>query len=762
MTLRVIEAILAKSEPETTLEQHIRDGLRILEQLKSCIPNVPQLNAKYSFWDTLKTCIICHDLGKAHQEFQKLLKGRSNNWNYQRHELFSLPFTDNLEKEPKTKELVKYTIAGHHKDYETLFKFLDKNYDNGTDDPFGFDFEEEEKVSFKDEFLRNVSHEKVEQILNTFNVGQTKTKIKSPYDFIKAYLKNPITSTHQNFSSLLLLAGAFKQCDHLSSAGIEKLESLNTSDFNFLHNCKYDLYAHQKKSSVSTGNVILTAPTGSGKTEASFLWLEKQISKYGQGRVFYILPYTASINAMYERLTKELGSKEEKVGLVHGKLAEYVESKFEEEAYSEVNYKKKREIIEAYKTLITPVKVTTPFQLLRHLFGLKSFEKGLFEWVGGYFIFDEIHAYNPSVFAQIKVLLEFSIQHFNTKAFVMTATMPSFIKKEISDALDAKIEIHANEDLYVSFTRHKVYVKEGLLTDNISQIQNDLDAGKKVLVVCNTVKNVQFTFASLNSKQKVILHSAFNSRDRNIKETNLKRVSTKLLVGTQAIEVSLDIDFDVIYTEPAPLDALIQRFGRVNRRRKKGICCCFVFECRNKTDHFIYKNEKVIFRSIEVIKLIERENDGIIEEKELQRHIDFVYPNWEDNDLEEFNRTYSNLKYFVENDLHPFMTSKMKEEEFYKQFDGIKVLPACLEKEYLELLNKNQFVKAEALKVQISEKRFMQLYYNEGIQKEISIFEIIRTKKTTEQYYHLVNRKYTSELGLEIDVLVDTSATQFL
>ena len=43
-----------------------------------------------------------------------------------------------------------------------------------------------------------------------------------------------------------------------------------------------------------------------------------------------------------------------------------------------------------------------------------------------------------------------------------------------------------------------------------------------------------------------------------------------MLVGTQTIEVSLDIDYDICFTEPAPIDALIQRFGRVNRRKNDG------------------------------------------------------------------------------------------------------------------------------------------------------------------------------------------------
>ncbi|MBK6934594.1 MAG: hypothetical protein IPH17_05910 [Bacteroidales bacterium] len=72
------------------------------------------------------------------------------------------------------------------------------------------------------------------------------------------------------------------------------------------------------------------------------------------------------------------------------------------------------------------MKVATPFQLLKSIFGLKGFEKGIFEMSGGYFIFDEIHAYDPEVIAQIKVLLEFAINHLNVKVCLMTTTLLLF------------------------------------------------------------------------------------------------------------------------------------------------------------------------------------------------------------------------------------------------------------------------------------------------------------------------------------------------
>ncbi len=115
-------------------------------------------------------------------------------------------------------------------------------------------------------------------------------------------------------------------------------------------------------------------------------------------------------------------------------------------------------------------------------------------------------------------------------------------------------------------------------------------------------KQAQIVFAALNSENKFLLHSAFNANDRSKKEKQLLENDTKLLIGTQAIEVSLDIDYDIIFTEPAPFDALIQRFGRVNRKGNKGVSECIVFEERNQADKYIYQNEKVIDRTLHILK----------------------------------------------------------------------------------------------------------------------------------------------------------------
>jgi CRISPR-associated endonuclease/helicase Cas3 len=747
--------VLAKSEPQVTLKQHIEDGLMVLENLKKGFPNLPVVNAEH-FWYLLRLCVVCHDLGKSHSEFQHMLRGERHKWLRQRHELYSVPFIDGLEVSDLDRKLIKQVVAGHHKSYDDLFSFIEHSYKQDTSNNFMLEFDDGSKLSFETEFKRHINSDFVLNLLNEFEITLNRINSDLPRRFILEYKRNPAKLEQENYFDLLLMTGGFKQCDHLSSAFISKIELLENSDFGFLNRKRlalqyngYDFYPHQLEASIVEGNVILTAPTGSGKTETSFLWLQKQMQLSGQGRVFYILPFTASINAMYERLGNEIGNKD-KVGLLHGKLTEYLESLVERENPTISQEKRQyltHKLKEDYRTIVTPIKIVTPFQLLKNIFGLKGFEKGIFEWVGGYFIFDEIHAYQPDVFAQIIVLIEFAVKYLRVKVFIMTATLPQFLKKELEKAIGVHSEINAKDELYEKFNRHRVALHEGLLADNLDLVQADLNSGKKVLVVCNSVEQSQQVYNTLLSENKVLLHSNFNAIDRNKKERDLKEDDVRLLVGTQAIEVSLDIDYDVIYTEPAPIDALIQRFGRVNRKREKGLCVCNVFEERNKVDSkYIYTNQSTIDRTLEALSWFGES----VQEKELQRAIDFVYPAWNTKDKEEYDFVYDALNDLVKNQLSPFIYSQKSEEDFYSKFDGIKVLPAINENEFKSLLNEYEFVKAESLKVQISKKRFAGFINSGVIERKVYTFEAKDEDKLIQTNYFVINRKYTNELGLQI------------
>ena len=752
--------ILAKSEPQITLKQHIEDGLSVWKHLQSCFPAAPACAGKDDFWRLLRLSVIMHDLGKTHAEFQKVLRGLDNSWNSQRHELFSLPFVKQLPLLENEKQMVLRVVAAHHKKYSWLSDFIENNY-------------ELDPTEFEQEFAK-VNVKGAIDLAHSFEKGLVTGEIipSSPLKIILDYqreVKQVLMGRQEEVSdyfSLLLLMGAFHHCDHLSSAFVTEFAHLQNSSFTFLDKMKddlqqkgYGLYYHQLTASKLLGNVILTAPTGSGKTETSMLWLRKQMDQTGQGRVFYVLPFTASINAMFERIRDdEKGLGKDMVGMLHGKLSAYLYESFFEEAGNLRQLKVQiKDLKQSFKNLQTPLKILTPFQLLKHLFGLKGFEKGIFEWVGGHFIFDEIHAYEPEVTAQIIVFLEYLTKHLQAKIFIMTATLPTFLKSRIGEAIGNFEVVQAEPALYFAFKRHRLQLKSGRLAENLSLIKQALEADKKVLVVCNTVDQARAVFEQLKDDHEALLiHGRFAAKDRTRVEKELQNKPPKLLIGTQAIEVSLDIDYDVIYTEPAPLDALIQRFGRVNRKNSKAACLCAVFKERNEKDKYIYDHD-MIERTLGVLAEIENEHEGIIQEIDLQAYIDQVYPKYDDVSQEKFNKTYDLLTHSVKR-LTPFEPSQEGEEDYYKQFDGVKVLPAYYEKEFKELLDAFDFIGAEQLKVSIRKNWFARLINTPDLNKLTHVlFPSENPKaKAIEIKYFKINKWYRPDTGLNFEKDEDT------
>lgn len=724
--------VLAKSEPKISLRQHIDDCLHIYCQLKELLPSITVCYG-IEFWEKLRISIVLHDTGKSHIEFQKYLLDQKNKWYHQRHELFSVYFAQNSSSKDLLKRGGLLAILGHHKSLIELYDFIDKNY---TKDDWDL---EEEGLDYDNE-CKKMDSSFVWKLIKQYGIEQKTDCSIDLKLIIKNYIQTAKGMQYGHTIENILLVGALKQCDHLASAGIIKLNHIDSNDFAYLD--KYTFYEHQKLAGEKEGNVILTAPTGTGKTEAAMNWLRKQIKSRGMGRVFYILPYTASINAMYERLSCDIGK--DKTGVLHGKLMQYLDARFSDCSYDISTIKK---MAEDFKTMTTPLKVTTPFQMLKHLYGLRGFEKGLVEWIGGYFIIDEIHAYDARTFAQLIVLLHFAVSQLNVRVHVMTATLPIFMKKELFAALTPYHNVMANKELYASLIRHRIVLKSGTLLDNFHFIQKYIDKGLKVLVICNTVDDAQYAFQSLNSDNKILIHGRFCAKDRNEKELLLKRSDIQLLVGTQAIEVSLDIDYDVLFTSPAPIDALIQRFGRINRKCKKDICQCFIFREPGDKDHYIYKNKEVIVRTIEAFDMIAANNNGVIREDNLQKYIDYVYPNWAEEDKSDYEDTKRIFEKFISEEMTPLEYSEHKEEDYYKQFDGYKVLPISLSEEYQQYLLDFAFIKAESLLVSVSTNRLRSLLHNKQVELKSFIYPIKDSIKYKKEF--VVKTSYTSELGLQ-------------
>ncbi|MBF0103318.1 MAG: CRISPR-associated helicase Cas3' [Desulfobacterales bacterium] len=755
-----INQIWAKSDGKS-LVQHIEDCLRVYRDLTIALPMIPSISGLKNFFDLLFCAVYLHDWGKAHKEFQKVLQKKENHWLHNRHEIFSVPFVEMLNFPREQKHLIAKAVIGHHKDFETLSAYLysDKDIEEYRLNPVASvnprDFKENLKKCFDFNYLKVLKNQ-MQEAYRKYSAGNFQFKFMS-VDF--SAQENPI----QTYASIedndldtsqywqkMLLSGSVKICDHMGSAEIKEISRLAADNFYFLDQFKDRCYEHQKRCGDINGNVFLMAPTGSGKTESALFWIRKQLQSSHQGRIFYILPYTASINAMHRRFIRGFEKNDvtpettRYIGIVHGKLSQYLAQYFEEseDNHQELHSRLKK-IKDLHRQMVHPLKIVTPFQILKYCYGVKGFEMGFTELAGAMLIFDEIHAYDVQTFAQITASLQWMIKHLKIRVMIMTATLPFYMLDELQKAIGSSEIVKAQESLMETFTRHCVSILQGAIFDQIPLILEKIEKGTRVIVVCNTVSNAQNMFRILTSElqtnQSLLIHSRFIAEDRMQKERRLfeNEADICLLVGTQAIEVSLDIDFDVMFTEPAPLDALIQRFGRINRKRKKGICPVFVCQEGGEADHYIYP-QNIVQKTLDVLNGI-----SVIKESMLQEMLNHVYPECPEQEkyLEikaGFTESLSRLK--------PFMQYKEEEDQFYEKFSGVPVLPVCFREMYERRIKDFDFIHAENLMITLHKGMVHKLRNQELIEKDF-----VQTEKKRGRNgfpYRIVKCKYDQNIGL--------------
>ncbi len=706
--------MLAKSDG-LSLEKHTQDLLDVSKAFKIAFPAIEKLFKDDKFWDYLKISILFHDIGKASKGFQELMHdGKKYKF---RHEILSAIVAQNYTDN----ELIISAVLSHHKNFKKL-KELFNEYDNN---------EKYNQDRWIAKEFNTLDFVWIEQFLLKHNIEIKELQLNDLNYVVKKWTSRRVKkkiSELEKFKNIFLSA-SLSICDHNASAGIKNIPIIKQKHFSFLHNTKDEPYYHQVSSWNTKGNALLIAPTGQGKTESSLGWLQTQLN-IRQGRAFYILPFTASINAMTKRVSsqnKGFGDKE-LVGLLHGKAKFFID-----EYYEKQDGQSLKDLIDINKKIIKPFKVVTPFQILKWAFGVKGFEKGFAELAGAYLIFDEIHIYDKELFRRILFFIEWLVEKLEVKVFIMTATMPTFMQKHIKTVFKIEKEIRSEQKLMDDIKRHKVELLDSTIEEQKEFIQSKIDIGKNILVVCNTVAKAQKIYGSIECLGKVLLHSGFNGKDRTKKEKYIQGENKpQLLVGTQAVEVSLDIDYDLIVTEPAPLDALLQRFGRVYRNRclgKNDEANCFVTTEIESVHKKIYQGNLIKNTLIELKKI----KSTVVKENAMQNLLDKIYEPFELNEdgLREKFRQYLDS-------LCPFNVYEESEEEFFSQFDGIEVLPIELEIKFINLIKNKKYLEAEKLFVSISKRKFAQ--YKE----DIDFVDFDGYKKTIPR----IRLKYSNDLGL--------------
>jgi len=131
----------------------------------------------------------------------------------------------------------------------------------------------------------------------------------------------------------------------------------------------------------------------------------------------------------------------------------------------------------------------------------------------------------------------------------------------------------------------------------------------------------------------------------------------------------------------------------------------------------------------------------------LQEYIDFVYPSWSKEQAVDFKQVYETMNSTLDL-LVPLLHSKKTEEDFYKQFDGAKILPQIYKSKFEEYLRNFDFINAENLKVSIKKNRFRQWLSSQNLRKEVFAFEKNKKGDLLTIEYFITNKFYDPYLGL--------------
>ncbi len=370
--MKEFDHILAKSEKHgrMPLMQHLKDVGSIAVQVAGNMGLDKALAYKGG---------ILHDIGKASTIFQKtLLPGFQRRPGFIfRHEIASLFFISLIEE--KDQPVIIDMIVAHHKSiYHDSRGMGILDLEDMINDCF-----EKHAIDFDTWSTDALT------ILQTFGFHIRPLSLedaRTNYQKVIDYCENK-TAGYSKWKGILIAA------DHLASAMDTNLHKIDNKLF-----IKPDLNFYTRKNkfyplSLINGtdnrkHTLVTAPTGAGKTDF--------LMKRCRGRIFYTLPFQASINAMHERFQNDLRGTDAEIHLLHAASALKIEGKQIEEKIMQ-------------RHIGASIKVLTPHQLASLVFATKGYEALIADLHDCDVILDEIHTNSDTIQAIVLKIVEILI-----------------------------------------------------------------------------------------------------------------------------------------------------------------------------------------------------------------------------------------------------------------------------------------------------------------------------------------------------------------
>ncbi|MDH0609863.1 CRISPR-associated helicase Cas3' [Stutzerimonas stutzeri] len=339
------------------------------------------------------------------------------------------------------------------------------------------------------------------------------------------------------------------------------------------------------------GVYVLEAPMGLGKTEAALYAAYRMLAGGQASGIYFALPTQLTSNKIYERFNEFLQEVlvedcQHRSLLLHGN-AWLLDAEMGEEGRPGGAW-----FNQAKRGLLAPFAVGTIDQALMAAMNVKHGFVRAFGLAGKVVILDEVHTYDAYTGTLLDALVEL-LRGMHCTVIILSATLNQERRQHL---LNAKLSSQAYP-LITAIARQQVAceypvpsdagqeVALRLLVQDELAIEEALDRacqGQQVLWIENTVAEAQQRYLDLAAKASELglasglLHSRFSVDDRERIETHWVDLFGKrgwdrrgeqgrILVGTQVLEQSLDIDADFLVSRFAPSDMLLQRLGRLWR-----------------------------------------------------------------------------------------------------------------------------------------------------------------------------------------------------
>lgn len=603
--------------------KHVEVRHEILSSIWASIILDENKNDEISNWlPKIRTAILLHHYNEFYTQFEKDL----------------MEIIRNYEKE--IKDYLKF-INDKKIDFKKFFEEFIRRIRNL-------------ELDFVDEALKYIDYNWVSRLQDLFE------KIKEREDDISGFAefyRIPESDESTDWYSFFVFLGALRRCDYSASGdfNIEKEINLSKEVYkNLLEKIKNCIGKENEKiwqekilEKTTYDNLILIAPTGAGKTEFALLWAAKKGKK-----LIYTLPLRVALNDLFFRFRKE---KEESnsyfnknfVDILHS--TSFIEYLKEEKEGKETSIGSK---ISAAKIFSSPLILTTPDQVFLSSLKYYGFDKLINIYPLSTIIVDEIQAYTPEMAAIVIKTLEI-IRNLQGNILIITATFPPYFKEFLKEMgyIDLKKlienkQISEKEIKNYSIKRHKIkLIDENLFQykEKNSKFEIKLDskgyqklkeiikdkAEKNILIIVNNVGKAIRLFQELEKEKEIkeriflddlplLLHARIIEKEKSkrisaVKEAIKRGKKGMILVATQIVEASVDIDFDILITEISPIDSQIQRWGRIWRNRGEKdyeeknendeiVPNIYIFTGIDKGTVSIYYPKELLEKTIEVLK----------------------------------------------------------------------------------------------------------------------------------------------------------------